>query len=63
MQKTLDGGTEKGLDCKVTGANCPLKRKQMTVLRLKKKKNFPGRSKDRSLAKIAEVTVTLGKKR
>ena len=29
----------------------------------KKKKNFPGRSKDRSLAKIAEVTVTLGKKR
>ena len=42
----------------------------MTVLRLKKKKKkhknnkrFPGCSKDRSLAKIAEVTVTLGKKR
>lgn len=40
MQKTLDGGTEKGLDCKVTGANCSLKRKQMTVLRLKKKKKI-----------------------
>ena len=35
----------------------------MTALRFKKlnkKRKFLGRSKDRSLAKIAEVTVTLG---
>ena len=38
MQKTLDGSTEKDPDCKVTGAKCSFKRKQITVLKLEKKK-------------------------
>lgn len=60
MQKTLDGSTEKDPDCKVTGAKCSFKRKQITVLKLeKKKKKCPGRSKGRSLAKT-EVIAMLG---
>lgn len=52
----------KSLDCKVIGANCSFKEKQITVLRLKEKKKCPGCSKGRSLAKTTDVIAMLGKK-
>lgn len=56
----------KSLDCKVIGASCPFKGKQITVFRLKakekkKKEKSPGCKKDRSLAK-SDVRAMLGKK-
>lgn len=49
----------KSLDCKVIGANCSFKGKQITVLRFQGKKKGPDCSKDRS--KTTDLIAMLGK--